>query len=238
METSQLVVEDDNTKILWFDNFFKQKYESVVVATSSGTDSSLLLFFLLKFASEIKSDIKIYPFIAIDHQLEYSRAFLNIKKIIKILKNMFPSPNLQDLEVFTYTKIDKINDNKNKYIFPYREEYRKKVNAELILTGSTLNMSVEKIKINPEQRILERDNYELHSKLIDPRTMPWGNVNKKFIFYQYKKYNLMDNVFPLTESCITPYQGDKNKYLGTPCKRCYWCQEKHWAFGMYDGGIQ
>ena len=22
-----------------------------------------------------------------------------------------------------------------------------------------------------------------------------------------------------------------------PCKECWWCREKKWAFGMYDGGV-
>jgi 7-cyano-7-deazaguanine synthase in queuosine biosynthesis len=237
MKFNKLIVTDGEIENFWFDNFFRQNYKSVVVATSSGTDSSLLLFFLMKFAEEIKSDIQIYPFIAVDDNLIYSKALLNVKKIIQIIKDMFPNPNLQDLEIFNYTKNNE-NDNKNKYIFPYREEYRKKVGAELILTGSTLNMPTEKIEINPEYRVLARDTYESHIKLLDEKTIPWGSVDKKFIAYQYTKYNLMENIFPLTESCISRYPNIKNNYFSLPCKECYWCQEKYWAFGMYDRGIQ
>jgi hypothetical protein len=237
MEFNKLVITDGNFENFWFDNFFKENYKSVVVATSSGTDSSLMLFFLMKFAEEIKSEIEIYPFIGVDDDSIYSRALPNVQKIISIIKNMFPNPNLKELEIFNYRK-NNITENKNLYIHPYRDEYRKKVGAELILSGSTLNMPVEEILMNSDQRILERDNYELHSKLIDPRTLPWGNVNKKFISYQYKKYNLMDNIFPLTESCTSKIPNPKTNYLSLPCKECYWCQEKYWAFGSYDGGIK
>lgn len=234
---NKLVVTDGNIEVLWFDDFFKKEYKSVVVATSSGVDSSLMLFFLLKFAEQIKSDIKIYPFIGVDSELVYSKALPNLKKIINILKSMFPNPNLEELEIFNYARKDK-SENKNSYIHPYRDEYRKKVGAELILSGSTLNMPVNEVLINSNQRVLDRDTYESHCELIDKRTIPWANVNKKFIAHQYKKYNLMDTIFPLTESCTATEPNPKNNYLSLPCKVCYWCQEKYWAFGMYDRGIQ
>ena len=51
----------------------------------------------------------------------------------------------------------------------------------------------------------------------------------------WKKYNLMD-IFKETISCVTYYPKGSKKEL--PCKECYWCYEKFWAFGMYDRGIK
>ena len=45
----------------------------------------------------------------------------------------------------------------------------------------------------------------------------------------------MDNLFPITWSCIS--YGDKTDYWTHPCKTCWWCKEKLWAFGSYDGGV-
>ena len=48
-------------------------------------------------------------------------------------------------------------------------------------------------------------------------------------------FNLMDDLFPLTMSCIG-FEKETN-YFTEPCKKCYWCHEKKWAFGCYDGGL-
>jgi hypothetical protein len=60
---------------------------------------------------------------------------------------------------------------------------------------------------------------------------PWANVDKKFIYEQYKKHNLLDTLEPLTWSCIA-YAEDTN-FFTEPCKRCYWCKEKYWGFSKY-----
>ena len=64
---------------------------------------------------------------------------------------------------------------------------------------------------------------------------PFVNVDKKFVADLYKQFDLMDDLFPLTMSCIGfDYQ---TNYFTEPCKKCYWCHEKKWAFGCYDGGL-
>jgi 7-cyano-7-deazaguanine synthase in queuosine biosynthesis len=91
--------------------------------------------------------------------------------------------------------------------------------------------------INPSEIVGE--SYSLRDKLRDvpinvyKEKYPWWNVDKKFIAFQYQKYNLMNIIFPLTESCI-----EDKKDQPFPCKKCFWCEEKYWAFGSYDGGIQ
>lgn len=61
------------------------------------------------------------------------------------------------------------------------------------------------------------------------RYKPLVGVNKKFVEYLYRYFNIMDTIYPLTRSGINltidhPY----------PCKQCPWCEEKYWAFGTYD----
>lgn len=240
-----LIVTDGVIDNYWFDDFFKKKHSSVVVKTSSGTDSSLMLFFILKFAQEINSDLKIYPFIGIDIDNLSSRALPNIIKIIEILSDMFPKPNLQNLEVYRYSKLERRKDwngpktDKNLYIHPIQRDYAKRVGSELVLTGSTLNMPVDGLTNNQQnQRVSQRDNYDEHIKLVNKDETPWAMVDKKFIAHQYKKFQLMETIYPLTESCIASEPPFGRIKLDLPCKKCYWCREKYWAFGSYDGGIQ
>ena len=47
----------------------------------------------------------------------------------------------------------------------------------------------------------------------------------------WKKYDIMD-LFDNTITCI-----EYREEIEKPCKVCYFCSEKKWAFGKYDGGI-
>ena len=61
---------------------------------------------------------------------------------------------------------------------------------------------------------------------------PFHNYDKKDIAKLYKEYNLMSSLFNITQSCVA---GEKETKKGTiACKKCYWCLEKYWAFGLYD----
>ena len=58
-------------------------------------------------------------------------------------------------------------------------------------------------------------------------------LDKRFVAEMYEQFNLMDNLFPITASCVE--YADKTDYFTKPCKKCWWCREKKWAFGAYDG---
>ena len=59
----------------------------------------------------------------------------------------------------------------------------------------------------------------------------YKNIDKKYIYEQYVKHNLLETLEPLTWSCIE--YAEKTNFFTEPCKECYWCKEKHWAFGKY-----
>ena len=60
---------------------------------------------------------------------------------------------------------------------------------------------------------------------------PYSTYDKKKVASLFNEYNLTDTLFPLTWSCEgTPEQ--TNNY-NTPCKQCWWCKERYWAFGEY-----
>lgn len=64
---------------------------------------------------------------------------------------------------------------------------------------------------------------------------PFADVDKRFIQAEYKKENLLGDLFPKTISC-TGYTG-VTAHFTKPCRTCWWCHEKKWAFGMFDGGV-
>ena len=66
-----------------------------------------------------------------------------------------------------------------------------------------------------------------------PEYKPFEHVDKRFTAQVYEDLFLLETLFPLTRSCLS---GDveKTNYHEKPCKECYWCEEKFWAFGQYD----
>lgn len=59
---------------------------------------------------------------------------------------------------------------------------------------------------------------------------PLARVNKKFVRGVYDTHGL-DDYYELTGSC-TGNPIDTKGFM-EPCKKCFWCHEKHWAFGKY-----
>jgi hypothetical protein len=60
-------------------------------------------------------------------------------------------------------------------------------------------------------------------------------VDRSFVAEYYNKIPFLTNLFPLTRSCISS-DIIETKGWTQPCKRCWWCKEKFWAFHQYDGG--
>jgi hypothetical protein len=60
---------------------------------------------------------------------------------------------------------------------------------------------------------------------------PFQNYDKKFIFRIFEEEGLMKSLYPLTRSCEG--QADVTKDFTKPCKKCWWCKEKKWAFNRY-----
>lgn len=60
---------------------------------------------------------------------------------------------------------------------------------------------------------------------------PYCKVDKKFVYGVFDEENLMEELFPLTGSCTGSF--DSTNGFSEPCKMCFWCHEKKWAFGKY-----
>ena len=70
---------------------------------------------------------------------------------------------------------------------------------------------------------------------------PFSFVNKKWIAEEYEKLTeeypqYGDLLFNATISCVS--YAEHTRDFTKPCTYCWWCQEKKWAFGCYDGGYR
>ena len=114
----------------------------------------------------------------------------------------------------------------------------KKYNCERNISGMTMNPPNEEMKRLGFYNLSERKRNEdqIGTKIGAP---VWGKmvyqpflvVNKLFVKGVLEEHNILEEIFPLTGSCT----GGPNitKLWTQPCKKCFWCHEKKWAFGKY-----
>jgi len=71
---------------------------------------------------------------------------------------------------------------------------------------------------------------DVHDKpeLIYDLYKPFLNVNKRFVAGVFKENNLMDDLYPITRSCVGG--GRQTNNFTEWCWQCFWCYEKDWAF--------
>lgn len=210
------------------------KYKKVGINLSGGCDSSLMLYFLCKVILKYNNFIKIIPITGVD--LKRPTNILNVESILDFMNEVFPTIIFENHEVNYYTKDhekDKINKHKE-----YENKLFDKNKIDLLLHGRTSNPPKEEALKNDlfynREEIRDISEKELWFK--DKYFMPFNNVDKRFIAECYKKENLIKKLFPLTTSCVA-YKEETN-FFTQPCKKCWWCKEKKWAFGMYDGCVQ
>jgi hypothetical protein len=55
--------------------------------------------------------------------------------------------------------------------------------------------------------------------------VPLRNYNKKAVVTLYQALGLLENLLPLTRSC------EDDDHRDSHCGKCWWCQERMWAFG-------
>lgn len=185
---------------------------------SGGADSAMLLVLLLESIKRSKADKSILPLHGWDTMRTVAVSYEASDQIVKVLQNRYPGIRLKDQYVLPYYKTEK---SKNKYHNPLNQYLLKTGIADCIFDCSTLNPP--HLILGEERTNTEPETYRNTQRIYKPLR----HVDKKFIAKLYYKYDLMDDLFPLTVSCI----GDDIK----PCRKCDWCKEKHWAFGYYDG---
>jgi len=234
----------------YFVDFFENNdYKKIGIQLSSGTDSALILYFLAKFITETESfDKVIYPWIGIEENNILSKVRGNIPKIIDVIKTLFPKVKIEEPHLEIWTRVAPYENNKRHYMMTLGQKFKKDNKLDIYLSGATANPPKEIIESEnmesgfdkaPEYRHVDNlNNKDMTDGIIlNIKSFPFITVDKKFISHQYEKFDLMQNLYLVTESCVTETleNSGKNEY---PCKQCFWCKERYWAFGSYDGGVQ
>ena len=222
-----MILSDDRGNVLdYFDKF--PENTNIGIALSGGADSTLLLFLFVSMIYERKAYyVKIYPIHGYDssrtNQIKTdSESWQQVLKIVEWIREWFSDkPNLDEIlqepNIFSYKKNDTI---KREYHKPHMDYMKKRYNIPFIVHGITLGMPSEQ---RPDE------NLQLMPRNQNQPWFPLGTVDKQFIAYQYEYFGI-NELSKLTNSCIAD--------APLPCKECFWCRERYWAFKNYDGGLQ
>lgn len=227
------MLEHNNETVEWFDDFIRQlghEPKEIAVWVSGGTDSAFTLWYLSKCISESPycNFVKILPVHGFNTAGEDS--VTAAVSIVKYVQEEFSNLEIYDTHIFNYSLTDYINENKG----TYHNRAMSKLKSEgwhYFITGMTANPPYDVMKENNmlDDREPDRDkDYNTKGKKTEYQHRPFQFVDKSFIAAMYKKYNL-EELFTFTSSCVN---------FNPPCKRCWWCKEKKWAFGYYDGVVR
>tara|TARA_S200002703_G_C3746910_1_gene229809 strand:+ start:294 stop:989 length:696 start_codon:yes stop_codon:yes gene_type:complete len=202
----------------------------IVVRVSGGTDSAALLALLCYYFKAVE----LLP--VIFEEQHYAECNRLASSQLDLIRERFPESKVLDLDII-YTKTrDEID-------WP---AYCKSVNADIIVQGRTIAPSIELIEYAPKQdthwmknvadRTVDNKDWSTEMSYYDDGTKKYNpliSVDKRFIAYLYEFLDIKD-VFPLTTSCNRTWSS-KAKYTPIePCKVCFYCVEKKWAFGVFD----
>ena len=233
-----LVIDLGDVKIKWFEKFFKSNTNKIGIHLSGGIDSSLLLWLLCKFATDLnRFDLEIYPCHARDFDDRTKNTTTITKNIIKVISEQFPKIKIQQLTVGIFNS----HKDSRKVVWAKNPEdkLRNEYGVDWIIDARNMNVSEEEatqigMDITASSWVNQRDpKRDPHRILTGTDTFenveeisPLYNCNKLKIKEMYDRYGLIDTIFPLTYSCIETV----GKF---PCEACHWCIEKKAVFGVY-----
>ena len=231
---------------------FWNESENININLSGGSDSALLLWMLFKEISETKVKKRLlistmWARLSVRDGMPGNLDAAN--NVIKYVSNLYPDVQYErfthhiDDDLRPYQKPGKNKEYKD-LKKQYTDTFNRIINSEIFesaplsMWGRTANPPEEdRIKygmngnrdINRDPGNIKTEKGLSHKDDFNNKSLwgPFAYFSKKFLAEIYKQYDLMD-MFGLTESCVGH---EKN---GLPCKTCWWCKEKYWAFDYYD----
>jgi len=251
MSNISVFQSDDKTQSVSI--FIPDHHKKVVVDVSGGTDSSLCLYFVCLYIREHnRTDVEVTIRHCIDrYRVPYS--YDNCAKFIfdkfekefsdiKFNRHLFSFIELQPTVTKTIVsendKLDLVKTQGYQCFFSSKTANpSKEIQEKNGMWGSGLKHreldNANKLKLYKafDNDLIETDNIETCRYI---NNKPLMRVNKSFVADWYFKIPfLKDIIFPLTASCVCS-DPIITKVWTQPCKTCWWCKEKKWAFGKYD----
>ena len=138
------------------------------------------------------------------------------KFVALYIRNIFTDLNIKDLYIYAFKR--ELTETKKKYSDPVERmfETEKYCDEKFFINGQVKKPDFFPNPIGGQQR---------YGELFEKKFL-LSSYDKKWVAQKYIEKNLQD-LFPHTVSCV--------KNVSSPCKKCWWCAEKYWAFKAFDG---
>lgn len=197
----------------------------VCIKISGGADSAILSYMLGLYKRDIR-DIKLIPFTIVHKnkpwQDTYARGvirFIEEALGIQFEPHIIPEEHANEEN---YTEFQELN---------IASFYEKNL-IDCHYNAVTMNPDVDVDPKGRFRRDRDRDGgfgYEISAS--KRNHAPFANVNKKGIAELYRRYGLIDTLFPITKSC----ENAASRYLEMHCEvGCWHCLERKWGFGRLE----
>lgn len=223
--------------------------KQIFLGLSGGLDSSALLTLI----AENFPEIEIFSYVGYD--INHPMDHVNAINVYQFLKEKYQNVKIRDQWIFKFDAGEERWESEAKRLI---EEGKKpgflsvRGVAKTLAMGSAINeywntnlpnaIRVSGMTSNPPDEEMKKYNFYDNAErrrdkgqnlpVFNGRVYePLKNVDKKFVAGVYKEYNLMDELFYLTGSCVASPL-DQN-WTDSACGVCWWCKEKEWAFGEY-----
>ena len=217
-----MILSDGTTSINYFEEF-PTDVKSVGLCLSGGLDSALAFYCLLKTLSDRKQDTLVYTMHGYDTLRTVARSYETADAVYEYIVSLF-NIEVPPLHTFAYHKDKPVG--KYEYHYPNYLYLKNKYNIADIIMGDTLGMPHDKRPVFDSDINDPTEEEVIAMSKQYPLRFPFATVDKKFIAQQYRILGL-SNLSALTSSCVADQRG--------PCKDCWWCVERYWAFESYDG---
>ena len=218
-----MILSDGKTTIDYF-NKFPSDINAIAVTVSGGTDSTLAFYCLLATLKQRGQRTRVFPIHGYDTartKVQSWKTALNIYKWVTKKTRLTVDP----LQIFAYTKDRPLGT--LHHLYPQFQYLQERYGIKDMITGDTMGMP-DSPRPNTGREDDPDEQKIQQIALMHPLSFPFVTVNKKFIAHQYMTLGILE-LSTLTTSCIS----NDTK----PCKSCWWCKERHWAFKNYDGGV-
>jgi hypothetical protein len=206
------------------------------ITLSGGADSAILLYILCKYIKDNNLDITILPITScvLAKPVMIEGTFRVTNKVRELFN--YDIPFL--LDNFLYYRGRKVFE----YDLYAQVSLLKEGVVDYLMGAGTTYASEEELKKHdmwedrPEYRAIDyvpseyenlipgNDSYKIYK--------PFLRVDKKFVAEMYEQYGVLETLYPVTKSCIASFSVSHG--WSKPCKTCWWCKERFWAFGSYD----
>ena len=225
--------------------------ENVIIRLSGGADSAILLYMICDEYCKADKPLKIWP-ITVIHSVRNWQSY-HAQQVLDFMYGKFP-----DVEFMTHEVRKCMdpggkpnNKNANNYVDD-QESLIDKVVAEVgetcaVFNGVTANPPEEigkkywgsskvfgekvwelREKHRDWEFIADREPVQDDSKRKLIHCNPFIQHHKGHVAKLYYKYELIDDLLPLTRSCEGWDYMTKN--FSKTCGECWWCMERGWAF--------